>query len=241
VTRWWLLALSLTVSFSAIASPQHEVFSQYLNHIVKGSSVDYRLAKSDHRLTGYLKQLASQAVPTKRDEALAWWINAYNAHTLRRVLLYYPNLVSVSTVQPKFEFFDTVDANVGGQLYSLNQIEHRIIRKQFKDYRIHAALNCASVSCPPLQNFAFEGSSLDGQLDQVFKAFLNDRLRNPGRREDHLVISSLFKWYLVDFGGVDGLRNIWNRAVPGSSNATIQYSPYDWALNDVKVNVKASQ
>ena len=234
MTCHWFCLLALTISSAALATPRHKVFTQYLRHVVKDSSVDYRLAKSDHRLARYLKQLATQAVPTKHDEALAWWINAYNAHTLRRVLLYYPNLSSVSSIQPSFGFFDTVDANVGGKLYSLNQIEHEIIRKQFKDYRIHAALNCASISCPPLQNFAFEHTHLHGQLDRVFTTFLNDRQRNPGQHEDRLVISSLFKWYLADFGGTDGLRKIWTQLIPGSRTATIDYSPYNWDLNDVK-------
>lgn len=237
--RCCLLMLLVMMSSPALSSPRHQVFNQYLNHIVKGSSVDYRIAKADHRLTSYLRQLATLSVPTQRDEALAWWINAYNAHTLRRVLLYYPNLVSVSSIQPKFAFFDTIDANVGGKLYSLNQIEHEIIRKTFKDYRIHAALNCASVSCPPLQNFAFEGRNINDQLNKVFHAFLNDRKRNPGKRQDRLVVSSLFKWYLADFGGVEGLREIWTRAVPEATSAAVEYTPYDWALNDVVV--KAAQ
>ncbi len=232
--RFLSLGLLFLCSTSSVASPRHSVFNQFLQTVVKGQSVDYRSAKLDHRLKPYLRQLATQAVPQDRNAALAWWINAYNAHTIRRVLLYYPQINSVSTVEPKFAFFDTVDSNVGGKLYSLNQIEHDIIRKEFGDYRIHAALNCASISCPRLQPFAYEADQVDAQLKQVFEHFITDRQRNPGLRDGRVGISSLFKWYAQDFGKTEGLRRVLSPALPAARTHPFEYISYDWYLNDAK-------
>ena len=142
---------------------------------------------------------ADPAKLPSRAARLAFWINAYNALTIHSVLPHWPGIKSVSNVYPKFAFFDRVVHVVGGKKYSLNQIENEIIRPRFNEPRIHAALNCASISCPPIQPFAFTAKKLS-QLDRAFGDFANDPARNlVDVEKDQVRLSQIFNWYGKDF------------------------------------------
>jgi len=123
---------------------------------------------------------------------------------------------------------------------SLNDIEHGILRKKFRDARVHAAINCASKSCPPLRAEAFTAEKLDAQLDEQMRAFVNDPARNridPAKKE--LEISEIFKWFEEDFErDAKSVKEFLVRYVPPERaelvrNAKIRYLDYDWDLNDV--------
>ena len=122
---------------------------------------------------------------------------------------------------------------------SLNDIEHKILRARFGDARLHAAINCASYSCPPLLGEAFVAERLDEQLDQQMRAFVIDPRRNLYDREkNELRLSEIFKWFDEDFEKDAGsVRKYLLRFAPPSEEAfirkaQIKYVDYSWALND---------
>ena len=122
---------------------------------------------------------------------------------------------------------------------SLNDIEHGILRKKFKDARVHAAINCASASCPPLRAEAFVADRLDAQLDEQMRAFVTDGSRNHLVREkNRLELSEIFQWFAEDFERDAGsVKDYLARfAAPEDADfirkAKVSYIDYDWDLND---------
>ena len=122
---------------------------------------------------------------------------------------------------------------------ALNDIEHKILRKRYKDARLHAAINCASASCPPLRNEAFTADKLDAQLDEQMRAFVNDAARNhvdPAQKK--LELSEIFKWFAEDFErDAKSVQEFLIRFAPAEKaefirGAKIRYIDYDWSLNE---------
>ena len=232
--------LALTVALLAPgADVDHSSFNALLKAHVKGEQVDYAgLAKKKATLATYLKTIAATdpASLPSREAKLAFWINAYNAHTIAAVLSYWPNIKSVSNIKPDFAFFKTADKDVGGKKFALNDLENKVIRPTFKDPRIHAALNCASVSCPPLAPFAFTAAKLNAQLDQVMGAFVNDSKRNEITASG-AKISSIFDWYKDDFKAAGGAQKYMTKYLKGEKKAwilkatNVTFLAYDWNLN----------
>lgn len=163
-------------------------------------NVDYSAwkAKDEAELDRWLAQ-AADAKPDEfatRGDRLAFWINAYNAGTLKRVLKHWP----VTDVTKLPDFFKVKDLKIAGQLMSLDDIEHGVIRKIFGDARVHAALVCAGTSCPVLKPGAYSGEKLDAELDEGMRAFLADTSRNRfDPKTNTIYLSEIFKWYAKDF------------------------------------------
>ncbi len=235
------LAIALLAPSSAAAF-DHGPFDTLLQAHVKGDSVDYAgLAKKKPALDAYLAAVGKTdpaSLPSKQAR-LAFWINAYNAHTLAAVLGHWPKIESVSTIQPDFAFFKTKDKLVGGKRYALNDIENNVVRPTFKDPRIHAALNCASISCPPLSNRAFVAATLDKQLDAVMSAFVNDSKRNQITASG-AKLSQIFNWYGKDFEPAGGPQAYMAKYLKGEKKAwiaaekTLHFLEYDWRLNKTR-------
>src|ERR1044072_5419910 len=150
----------------------HEIFDRLLGSAVSPEGrVDYAgLAKNQAELDCYLATLAAaspdshpEQFPSETD-ALAYWINCYNAFILRGVLDEYPIKSVFETADGAF--FKRKKYVAGGSIYSIDEIENEIIRKRFDEPRIHFALNCASNSCPVLYNEAFDSAKLDRQLSE---------------------------------------------------------------------------
>ena len=259
-TRRSLLTLALlgsgvlvTVHITlAQATPHHRSFSDLLSTYVHDGIVNYHGMRSDNRLAGYIRWLAKTEPDTlpNEEEKLAFWINVYNAYTLKVICDNYP-VESINDLHTggliigsilKTTVWDKNLVTVGGRTISLNTIEHEIVRPRFKDPRAHFALVCASKSCPPLRSEAYEGGTLDRQLDDQGRVFLSDRFRNefdPAKK--HAEISKIFSWYERDFGSSDEevVRYI-ARFLPDSLARQIMASPqewnigyksYDWSLN----------
>ena len=169
------------------------------------------------------------------DEQIAFWINAYNAFTIKLILKYYP-IKSIKDIGSSIQIpfvntpWDIKFIRIGKDRLDLNNIEHGILRKRFKDPRIHMALVCASKSCPVLLDEAYEPSKLDTQLTQQSKAFLADKSRNQVSSTNPKV-SMIFKWYAMDF---DNVREFINRYSVTKINpkSEIEYLDYDWSLNE---------
>jgi len=222
--------------------PSHQAWDELLRKYVNAAGmVDYQgFLKDKSKLNAYLKTLSDNP-PNKstwsEKEQLAYWINAYNGFTVKLIVDNYP-IKSIRDLGPSlkiplvrdvwhYEFF-----TIGGEEFNLDEIEHGILRKEFNEPRIHFAVNCASISCPPLLNEAFVVSKLDEQLEKQAVNFINDGVRNKVKK-DAIEISSIFSWFKGDFTENGSLIDFLNQysKVKIDKNAKISYLDYDWNLN----------
>jgi|SRR5688572_18588162 len=248
------LVIGLLSGQSALAqSFDHTVIDRVLHTYAKPAGVDYAALKAGRAdLDRYVAHLGTVSGKTfkgwSRNQQIAYLINAYNAIVLQQVIDDYPIQRSTNPsalVRPANSvwqidgFFDKLKHRLVGNNLTLDQIEHEWLRAKLKEPRIHFALVCAALSCPPLRHEAYSAEKLDAQLDDQARQFLNDRDRNRfGAERGQL--SEIFKWFADDFGGESGLRtylgkylNAELRARIQNSAYTIDYIDYDWTLNDV--------
>lgn len=212
-------------------TPDHELWTRLLEkYVTDAGVVDYQgLKASRSELDDYLHELSSHPVLESwtREEQLSYWINAYNAYTIALILNHYPvkSIMDIDGGKP----WDKVWIKLGNKSYSLNQIENEIIRPQFKEPRIHFAINCAAKSCPPLANHAWVPSTLDAQLEERTKAFINNSAFN-NIQTGKVQVSRIFDWYKQDFGNLIEFLNKYSqtRIKP---NAGVEFMEYNWALN----------
>lgn len=217
---------------TAPTPPDHSVWNEILRQYVSDSGNVYysRLKNQESKLDAYLADLA-KATPDaswSRKAAMAYWINAYNAFTLKRILNNWP-VGSIMDLDGG-KTWDVKWIELAGSTYSLNQIEHEIIRPEFKDARIHFAVNCAAASCPPLANRAFTADNLDAMLENLARRFINNGLYNQVSKES-IRVSKIFDWYGEDFGN---LRDYLNKYLknPLPEDTKIGFRDYDWSLNN---------
>jgi hypothetical protein len=266
---WCLFGVVLMMSSAIVRAfdHQHPLFTELLSDVVqlapnrKQTRVDYaQLFKQPDRLNQYLATLSaveqSEYKLWSEDEQLSFLINAYNGFTLQLINQNYAefqngktesikDLGSFFSSPWKQAFFILLD-----EKRSLDNIEHDMIRVLFKRPRIHAALVCAAVSCPPLRNQAFVADILEQQLDDQMRQFLSDDQRNTINLIDNRVqLSAIFKWYGEDFEkgqqGFNSLKDLirvyqtdiakdhqqltWLQ----KQDFSIRYLDYDWRLNDI--------
>lgn len=232
-----------------LAKISHKQWDALLRAFVdENGNVNYRgwagNAEAQKGLDEYLGQLSRADLnqPASVKEKLAFWINAYNAVTVKGILMEYPTK-SIRNHTSRFggyNIWDDLLLQVGGMEISLNDMEHKILRK-LGDPRIHFAIVCASRSCPRLLNRAYVPQSIDQQLNanaaHFFSQPSNLQVSNDGRT---VHLSSILKWFGEDFGRNES--EIWNRIkpfLPQNVAARIQgqprfrYQSYDWSLNGV--------
>ena len=200
------------------------------NFVSEDGNVDYAHFKSkEDDLDEYLASLAKHATHTNwsADQIMAYWINVYNAFTIKLILDQYPvaSIMDIHHGKP----WDVEWIKLGSQSHSLNQIEHQILRPQFQDPRIHFAVNCAAKSCPPLANEAFTEANLHNLLEVQTKMFINDKNLND-IQPDKIIVSKIFDWYKEDFKDLIAFLNTYSDTSI-SPDAAISYLAYDWALN----------
>jgi hypothetical protein len=221
----------------AQSTVDHSRFSEVLKQHVADGAVDYPAIKNDKRFAEYLKALSAITPSNIKDkkERLAFWINAYNAFTIELILKNEPVKSIRDIKRGGTGPWDIVWIEIGGERYSLNQIEHEIIRKEFDEPRIHMALVCAAKSCPPLRSEAYDGERLDAQLEDNSALFLFDKSKNRYERETNtLFLSELFSWYGGDFVKKYGSAEKFALRILGAADAkpvAVKYLPYDWSLN----------
>ncbi|WP_304232295.1 DUF547 domain-containing protein [Jiulongibacter sediminis] len=228
---------------SSAAPISHEIWDDLLKkHVSNSGYVDYGGFKIDEKKLDQYLDLVSANAPASSwsaNEKLAYWINAYNAFTVKLILNHADkNIKSIkdigSTIKIPFVNtpWDIKFIKIGGEEMDLNNIEHGIIRKRFNEPRIHFALVCAAKSCPPLRNEAFVASKLVSQLDDQGVKFLNDPFKNEVS-SGQMNISKLFNWYGGDFKKKGSVREWVNKyaKTKAGSNADVSYKDYDWSLN----------
>jgi len=191
-------------------------------------------------LNQYLKLLTKNTPNNSwtESEQLAYWVNFYNAFTVKLITNHYP-IKSIKDIGSGIQipFINTPwqisFISIDNEWYSLDDIEHNLIRKNFAEPRIHFALVCAAVSCPTLRNEAYRPDLLESQLNNQAILFLSDTSKNK-ITEEHIEISKLFRWYKNDFTTATSLISYLNQYVPFAinENADIEYLEYNWNLNE---------
>lgn len=243
--------------------PTHESFGAILSEVVKMPLVDYQALEARQlAMAGYLTSLGNTS-PARLDAAprevqLAFWINAYNACMLHRVMENYPlanvrtgffgGLVNRVAGRPDNSVWQIPDVftkafcQVAGSRRSLDEIEHEIIRPRFQEPRIHFVVNCAAKSCPPLIPGAYMPQELDGQLDQAVYRLVHapQHFQLEAGSPPVLRLNKVLEWYAEDFGGVEGLASFFApyvdpalRPLLEDPELRVEFFEYDWTLNDL--------
>lgn len=211
-------------------------------HVRDDGNVNYQgFVQDKAKLQRYLDTLSQNPPDTStwsEAEQLAYWINAYNAFTVKLIVDNYP-LESITELHPTLhvpgvntvwhkKFF-----RIGNQKSSLDEIEHQILRKQFNEPRIHFAINCASKSCPPLRPEAYEAGKLEEQLQEQARSFINNPKYNH-IETNRAEVSKIFSWFTGDFTRQGSLQEYLNKysTVQLKADAAIAYKDYDWSLNE---------
>jgi len=238
----YLAALFFTIGLIRVqAAVPHTLFSNLLKkHVSPAGNVNYKgFIQDSTQLNQYLKLLSTHHPDNtwSRNDQLAYWINAYNAYTIQLIIRNYP-LKSIKDIGSliKIPFinspWDIKFIRIGSQTYDLNNIEHDILRTKFQEPRIHFAIVCASVSCPRLLNQAYEGATVNVQLEAQARSFINDPSRNK-LSANQVQLSSIFNWFKGDFTKNGDLISFINKyaKVKVNLNARISYLDYNWNLN----------
>lgn len=210
--------------------------------------VDYAAWKA--RDTGVLAGWLSlqNAHPQGRQDALAHWINLYNAFTIQAVLRRYP----IDSIRPRLlgapnwlgllRFFSRREHRLGERPFSLGEIEHRILRP-LGDPRIHFAIVCASLGCPLLRNGAYRPERVEAQLEEDAQRFIHNPAKVRYDAAAHVLFCSpIFRWYRADFEAVAPslAAYILHRLAPlptaeppdpSRPEPRLRFLPYDWSLN----------
>ena len=214
----------------------HAAWDQLLQkHVSAAGKVDYRGFKQDiSALQAYLDLLSNHPPQSdwSRNQRLAYWINVYNAFTVKLIVDNYPttSITALEGGKP----WNKRWIRIGDKTYTLDEVENAVIRKQFAEPRIHFAVNCASISCPELLNSAYTAEKLEQQLETQTRKYINKPLHNRLSASQPQV-SQLFEWYADDFKQKDGsVIAFINRyaATRINENATLAFRPYDWNLNE---------
>lgn len=219
------IAISLIIVFAFVGKSQN--LDTFFKTIVLEGNVNYKLVKEtkQEELTNLINKLNAEIVTAPTKSA---YINLYNLLVIKQVVNNYPT--ASPTAIPGF--FDTNKFLVGDKNITLNDLENKIIRPTYKDARVHFALVCGAISCPPIQNFAYNEKELNNQLDSVTTWAINDPNFIQIDEEGKIKISEIFKWYASDFGGsAKNVTSFINKYKKGEISS-FSYYPYDWGLND---------
>lgn len=239
-----LLVVGSTAAQAGDFDHTHAALNDLLKTHVKEARVDYAGLKSHRKgLDDYLARVAAVGRPEfdgwDQPRQLALLINTYNATTLQLIIDHYP-VKSIKDIGSWLKGpWDQPVVHLWGRTFTLNQLEHEILRKRYTEPRIHFALVCAAKGCPPLRAEAYVGTRLDDQLDDQAHLFLANAAKNRvDARRRTVYLSPIFKWYGEDFEKASGsvlaaLKPWWpGKPSAGYEQFKIRYTDYDWSLND---------
>lgn len=220
-----ILMLSFLVGIIFSAKADYEAVLK--TYVDKNGMVNYAgLQQNRAGLDTYIQSLEKPDTEGWNEQDwIAFWINAYNARTLQVIIDHYPT----EGIRKIRGAWTKLKVPILGKERTLDEIEHKILRKEFNEPRIHMALVCAARSCPKLRNEPYTGARLDEQLADQSRDFLSrpDRFRI----EDSTArISQIFKWFKKDFESVPEFIRIYSGQ--DISKLKIKYQHYDWSLNE---------
>lgn len=226
----------------------HSAWKRLLQKYVdEDGMVNYRSwrdnAADRQSLSDYLSHLSTADVgpESSHDGRLAFWINAYNAVTVHGILREYPTS-SIRNHTPRvvgYNIWKHLQLYVGGRPYSLNDIEHKVLRRM-EEPQIHFAIVCASIGCPRLLNEAYVPDRVHEQLDANSRDFFS-RSQNFRYRDGAIYLSSILDWFGRDFGSSQDrqLKRIANwlpqeeaQTAAKSGRVDVRFLDYDWNLNE---------
>jgi len=236
-----LIGLMLPAPARAV-EPDWQGYARILRmHVSEGvrdgvtlATVDYPAIRQDSdwpRLLGMLAGFDPASLKGKK-ERLAFYINAYNILAIKMVLDHWP-LKSIrdagSLLSPVWKKPAGI---IGGKQYSLDSIEHGILRPMGEP-RIHFAIVCASASCPDLRSEPYRAEKLDAQLNDQTKRFLKNPLKGMQATGNRFCVSRIFNWFEKDFESSGGVVAFIHRYRPDISVGALRitYLPYNWTLN----------
>ncbi|MBL4862270.1 MAG: DUF547 domain-containing protein [Crocinitomicaceae bacterium] len=233
------LPVAILLSISCICQISAADFfnkaDDFFNSYTSVGTVDYSSIKSN---VNELDELVNYIATTQLDslnenETKSLLINAYNLFVIKQVVDHFP----IDSPLDIPGFFDNTKFNVGGNNYTLNHIENKILRKKYKDPRFHFSLVCAAAGCPPIVNFAYTPDNLDKQLNEQTRLVLNDS-RFVYEKDNMVYISEIFKWYKDDFEDSDQstLDYINSYRDEPFSSVKIKFYPYNWMLNNIPMD-----
>jgi hypothetical protein len=267
--RWWaciagVIGAAILGGTGSDFDHGYAAYERVLRRHVRPPRVDYVALSADRTALDAALEMMNRPGGDEerrwtRGERMAFWINAYNLFTLRAIVDHYPIKSHFLTMQPRNSIrqIDGVWTHLAwqaaGRTVTLDDIEHRILRPEFKDPRVHFAINCASIGCPPLHNEPYRASTLDAQLDAAARRYLGspDGLQVDGST---LRVSSILKWYGDDFvprfaAEPAGGRDAAERAILGvvaafgpapaaalarTPSVRVAFLSYNWSLNDTR-------
>jgi hypothetical protein len=253
--RYLGIAVTITLSFvigtlgsaasSRTSAVNHEIWAELLGKYVTADGVNYTGFKKDEdRLDQYLRVLENTD-PEKlpRNEQYAYYINTYNAWTIKLILSGYPGVQSIKDFGTILKSpWQKEWVRVNGDVITLDHVEHDILRPRYKDPRVHFAINCSAASCPPLRPEPYLADKLDQQLDDSTRAFIN-KVSNYRLEGNTLYVSRIFKWFSDDFNE-DALGfylqyaegQLKEKLIRYKDRIQVKYLHYDWSLNDIKAD-----
>ena len=216
------------------STPWEVGYQEILDRYTTSAGVNYGALKENDQQTilDVTNQIAQTKVQGSKNDKLAFYINAYNAWMIKKAIDAYP---VDSLLETDSRIYKRDDIKVGGQVMSLDHLENEIIRKEFEDARIHFAINCASVGCPPLHDKVLTGKTLDQDLNTLTKTFL--KTKGAMQNGSDLNVTKLFKWFKSDFtrdspdGTVIGFIRQY-KTITGTPK--LSYQDYSWKLNEIK-------
>ena len=247
----WVAMIARPTEVSAQAPFDHGAFDALLHAHVKNGMVDYDAFAAAPAFAAYLGRLAAfDPSALSPSDQIAFWIDAYNAYTIQLVNAHHER-ESIRNINKSFGFIRGHGpwreklAVVGGKAYGLDEIEQDILRKRFREPRIHFALVCAAMGCPPLRSEAYVGSRLDAQLDDQARTFI---LQSPTKNRVDVAAKTVylspifveFNDYINDFGGSEATVGKFiahyypagaERDLLTSGQFRVERTPYDWTLN----------
>ena len=228
--KLFILLFALCFSLNA-QEIDHTIWTAYLrDHVSQRGQVNYKaILENSSELNTYLNEYV-KIHPEKtwsKNETLTYWINAYNAFTIKLIIDNYP----VNSINDISQPWDKKFIPINGNLMSLNEIEHEILRKM-DEPRIHFAINCASVSCPKLLNEAYVADRLNEQLENAAKEFINSEQNQL--ISGNIKISKIFKWFKGDFENNSSVIDFINQYATTKidKNEKVGYLEYNWSLNE---------
>lgn len=239
------LTIFLAFSISSlVAQPDYAAYDAFLKKFVNSSGkVNYAgIQKNKAALDNIVLQF-SQGAPEqkwKKEEVMSYWINVYNAYTLKLIVDNYP-IKSITALDAE-KTWDVKRIPIGKEKCSLNQIENDFLRAKYNDPRMHFAVNCAAKSCPPLWNEAFVANKLEQQLENRTRKYISSAQIQI--TENNVKLPKIFDWYAADFMSKAEFNSSNTKRlalikflkkyskVNISSDATVSFLDYDWSLNN---------
>lgn len=266
------LALCLTATVGCASAPDVppelalddysvEPYAAVLDASVRDGLVDYAAITDrpdtmddlDGQLDIYLNAIARfgpESTPDQfetRDDELAYYLNAYNAIMLRLWLDKGARTADADDGVQWLTWFTINQWKIDQRSMSLDYLEQRLIRPDYEEARIHAALVCGAIDCPPLRDEPFVGDRLDEQLDEQMRAWLNNPAENAIEISDDgtIKLAAILGWYRDDFRPGGGLPAVFKKYLDDSDprkekvlaaleNNEIKFQGYDWSINKTK-------